>query len=173
MKGRNKFVDEAGRRKEQICSREPDFDAETKMDEALAEALGDFRLCVQTWSDSVLNRPRKALAEAPRGRVWRLAAGWTFACLLLAVAVSGGIYQLGRVRHPAPEMAHRQAPPITAPVAVDKAVPTPITEQDVTSEAKPASKEEDLMTSVDADIAQSVPDALQSLVQLMAEDGTQ
>jgi hypothetical protein len=173
MKGRDKFVDDEGRRKEQIRSGDPNSNAEPRMDEDLAAAIGDFRLCVQTWSDSVLSRPCKALAEAPRGRVWRLAAGWAFACLLLAVAVSGGVYQLGRLRHPAPQLAQRQALPIAAPVADDHTSSAPVTERSVASTAKPAPEEEDLMTSVDADIAQSVPDALQSLAQLMAEDGTQ
>ena len=127
-------------------------------DEALDEALRDFRLSVHAWSEAAYCRPRRALAAAPRYRVWRLAAGWALGCVLVAGAVSGGV----QVRH------HKQQE--LARIAALK-------QAEATDRLRLAQEEKDrdeeLLAKVDSDVSREVPSAMEPLAQLMAEDESQ
>jgi hypothetical protein len=125
-------------------------------DEALDEALRDFRLSVHAWSDAACNRPRTALAPAHRRRVWRLAAGWALGCALVAGGVSGGFYE-----------HHQREMKIAAARAAEQ--------QRLAAEQRDRlakEEEEDLLAKVDRDISREVPSAMEPLAQLMDEDET-
>ncbi len=123
------------------------------LDPALQQALGDFKASVHAWSEAMANRPR-TVREVVVRRTWRLAAGWAMACVLLAGAVSGGVYE----RHQRQEQARI--------VAVREA------EQQRQFAAQRAREEEDLLAKVDSDVSREVPSALEPLASLMTEDAT-
>ena len=133
---------------------------EELLSEELEAALGNFRKCVLAWSESAYTRPRRALAAAPRARVWRLAMGWALGCVLVAgVGVSGGVHwthhrhELARVA--AVKLATQQAE---------------AAEQQRLAVAQQAQDEEELLAKVDSDVSREVPSAMEPLAQLMAED---
>jgi hypothetical protein len=122
------------------------------LDTELLQALKNFQSSVHAWSSAAYNRPRTP-AQVVRRRSWRLAAGWALGCALVAGSVSGGVYE----RHHRQEMARiaaaRQA------------------EQQRQAAAQRVSPEdEDLLAKVDSDVSRTVPDAMEPLAQLMAED---
>jgi hypothetical protein len=125
------------------------------LDAELAQVLGDFRLSVHAWSEAAYSRPRRALAEAPRYRVWRLATGWALGCVLVAGAVSGGV----QVRH------HKQQE--LARIATLKQAEA-TERQRLAAEEK--DRDEELLAKVDSDVSQEIPSAMEPLTQLMAED---
>lgn len=120
----------------------------------LGEALRDFRLSVHAWSDAVYNRPRAAI-EPVKNRIWRLTAGWSLGCVLVAGSVSGGVYQ-----------HHRQQ---LARIAAARQAE----QQRLAAQARASQEEEDLLAKVDSDVSREVPSAMEPLAQLMAEDETQ
>lgn len=122
----------------------------------LNDALGDFRLSVQAWSDAVYSRPRTAPA-APRAKLWRLAAGWALSCLLVA-GISGGAFQ-----------HHRQQMAAAHARIVERE--RQAVEQQVQQEALLAKADSEL-AMVDSDVSRSVPSAMEPLAQLMAGDTT-
>jgi hypothetical protein len=131
---------------------------EERLDADLKEALSDFRASVLAWSEAAYNRPRTALAAAPRNRVWRLAAGWALGCVLVAGAVSGGVFEGVHVRQHRQELAR-----IEAAQAVER-------QRQIS--AQQAREEEELLAKVDSDVSREVPSAMEPLAQLMATDET-
>jgi signal recognition particle subunit SEC65 len=119
----------------------------------LAEALKNFRLGMTAWSDRELSRPR-AVAVVHR-RVWRLAAGWALGCVLIAGAVSGGVYEQHRAKEEARVAALQKA------------------EQQRLAAVEQAREEEELLAKVDSDVSREVPSAMEPLAQMMAEDENQ
>src|SRR5208283_1748510 len=105
------------------------------LDAEFEQALKNFRLSVHAWSDELYNRPRTALAVAPRRKVWRLAAGWALGCALVVGGVSGGVYERNHQRELARIAAVREAE-----------------HQRQLAEQK-AREEEELMAMVDNDVA--------------------
>ncbi len=116
------------------------------LDPALKAALDNFRQSVHSWSEAAYNRPRMQVAS--RRRLWRLATGWALGCVLVAGAVSGGVYgrHLKQARAEAVLEAEHQRQ-----LAADR-------------------EAEELMADVDSDISRQVPSAMEPLAQLMAED---
>jgi hypothetical protein len=125
---------------------------EEALEPMLEEALANFRSTVLAWSDAAYHRPRTALAAAPRHRLWRLAAGWSLGCVLIAGGVSGGFYE------------HRHRQEVARMAAVREAE-----HQRQVAEQR-AREEEDLLAKVDSDVSREVPSAMEPLAQLMAED---
>ena len=123
------------------------------LDPELKQALGDFKASVHAWSEAMYGRPQKAHLTVAH-RTWRLAAGWAMACVLLAGAVSGGVYERHQRQEQARIAAARQA-----------AAQRQMAEQR-------AREEEDLMANVDSDVSREVPSALEPLASLMTEDTT-
>jgi len=121
----------------------------------LREALGNFKLSVDAWSDAMMSRPREA--KAPARTNLSAVTKWALACVVFAGTVSGGLYQ----NHQQLEAAKVEA--------------ARIAEQQRELEAARIAKlnEEDLMANVDSDVARQVPSALQPLATLMAEDEAQ
>ena len=145
-------VTAVGQAKVEDKDRLPEFE----LDPSLAEALSDFRSSVHAWSDTIYNRPRRALAAAPRRRVWRLAAGWALGCAMIAGGLSGGVYQVQHrkelARIAAVQLAEQQR------------------QQRLAAEEQARLEEEDLLAKVDSDVAREVPAAMEPLAQLMVGD---
>jgi len=140
--------------------------AEDELTPELDLALRDFRLSVHAWSEAVMNRPRQALAAAPPRQVWRSAAGWALSYLLIACAVTAGVFE------------HRRQPVHRAEVRLPEQ-PRLATETGAKPESKPPTKryiqqarqeDEELLAKVDRDISRAVPSAMEPLGQLMAWD---
>jgi hypothetical protein len=126
------------------------------MDEAeMDRVLRDFRSSVHAWSEAVYTRPRQLSDMAPRRAAWRKAAAWCLGCVL-ATGVAGGGFL---------ELQHRQE------VARIAAAREAQHQRDLT-EARARAAEEEL-AKVDGDIAREVPNAMEPLAQLMAEDESQ
>jgi len=139
-----------GQAKVEDRDRSPEFE----LDPSMAEALRDFRMSVHAWGESVYDRPRRALAAAPRRRVWRLAAGWALGCALIAGGLSGGLY----------DVQHRKE--LTRIAAIQRAEQQ--RQHRLASEEQARLEEEDLLAKVDSDVAREVPAAMEPLAQLMA-----
>jgi len=127
-----------------------------EQDAELKEVLSHFKQSVDAWSAAVYARPRTveaALEAVARRRSWRLAAGWAMALVLVAGGVSGGVFehvqrQQAAQRAAAAERAHEQ----------ERAA------------AERRQQDQKLMATVDTDISQEVPSAMEPLAELM-EDG--
>ncbi len=121
----------------------------------LHEALGNFKLSVDAWSEAMISRPREA--KAPARTNWSPVIKWALGCVVFAGTVSGGLYQ----NHQQLETAKVEAARIAA--------------QQREMEAAKLAKvdEEDLMANVDSDVARQVPSALEPLATLMTEDEAQ
>jgi hypothetical protein len=120
-----------------------------ELDPALKQALGDFKASVHAWSESAANRPHAIRAVA--GRTLRLVAGWGLASILIAGAASGGLYEHHHQQELARIAAEREAA------------------QQREIAAQRAQATEKMLASVDSDVSQEVPDALEPLAALSTE----
>ncbi len=120
------------------------------LDPVLKQALGEFKASVRGWSDAAYSRPRATREIVLRRR--QFAAGWSFAAVLLAGALSGGLYQ----RH------HQQ---VAAQLEAQRAAEQQ-RQADVQQKALEAQKDEEILASVDKDLAREAPSALEPLAQL-------
>lgn len=118
-------------------------------DRELNQALANFRLSVHAWSEAAYNRPRKA-AAAVRRRSWRPAAAWALGCVLAAGSVGGGLYD----RHHRRELAR---------IAAVQAA----RQRQLAATRKAREQDAKLMATVDQDVSQEVPSAMEPLAQLM------
>lgn len=153
------FMDRWTKKSNELGEREA-LDSRTTgepMDEALQQALVDFKLSIHAWSDAELSRPR-TLAQGVRHRSWRLAAGVALGCTLIAGGVSGGIYE----RH----QRQQEAAKIAAEARAAQ-------QQRLVAAEKTRQDEEDLLAKVDSDVSRETPSAMEPLAQLMAEDEVQ
>lgn len=126
-----------------------------KLEPGLREALGDFKLSVDAWSEAMISRPREA--KSPVRTNWSAVTKWALGCIVFAGTVSSGVYQ-----------NHRQ-------VETAKVEAARIAEQQREMEAAKVAKvnEEDLMANIDSDVARQVPSALQPLATLMTDEEAQ
>ena len=127
-------------------------------DPVLTEALRHFKASVEAWSEAEYHRPRTIAAAAHR--TWRLAASWALGCVLVAGSAAGIVV----------ERRHQQSLARTA--AMQKAA------QQKSAAQQPATapanvEDEDLLATVDRDVSQQVPTALEPLTQLMDNNGTE
>ena len=118
----------------------------------LASALRDFRNSVRAWSDAAYNRPRIMHEAAPRRGAWRKAAAWSLASALAFGVAGGGVL----------EYQHRQE--MTRVAAAREA------EHQRQLAEERAREAEQQLARVDIDVARQVPNAMEPLAQLMAED---
>jgi len=125
-----------------------------ELEPELKEALLNFKLSVESWSDAAYSRPRPTL-EVHGRRIWRLAAGWALGCALVAGAVSGGVHEL-HVRQEQARIA----------VAAQQ-------EKQRLAAEEQAREEEDLLAKVDSEVSREVPSAMEPLAQMMTEDQSQ
>jgi hypothetical protein len=122
----------------------------------LEGALREFRMSVHAWSEAAYSRPRTA-APAARHRNWRLAAGWALGCVLAAGSLAGEVYE------------HHQRQELARMAAARRA------EQQRMAAERLRTRQEDtnLLATVDSDVSQAVPEAMEPLAQLMDDGGTQ
>jgi predicted nucleic acid-binding Zn ribbon protein len=124
-------------------------------DAEFEEALKNFKSSVHAWSDAAYSRPRTVAREV-RVRSWRLAAGWALGCVLVAGSVSGGLME----RHYRAELARIAA----QQRAVEQA------RQLQQQQARAKITDEVLLADVDSAVSRQVPDAMEPLAQMMADD---
>ena len=122
-----------------------------ELDPALRQTLSDFKASVHAWSEAAASRPR-TVREIVVRRTWRLAAGWGLASILLAGAASGGLYEHYHQQELARIAAEREA----------------AHQREVAAERAQAT--EKMLASVDSDVSQEVPDALEPLAALSTQD---
>jgi hypothetical protein len=116
----------------------------------LDEALKNFKLSVDSWSESAYST-RRIVESAPR-RNWRPAAAWALGCALVASSVSGVVYKRHEVQLKAKQDAENRL----------------VAQQKQAADLQTAD-EENLLASVDSDVSRQVPSAMEPLAQ-MAED---
>jgi hypothetical protein len=141
-------------RKDQDVNLTGHADDPEKLEPEVREALGNFKLSVDAWSESMMSRPREA--KAPLRTNWSAVTKWALGCVVFAGTVSGGVYQ-----------NHKQ-------VEAGKLEAARMAEQQHATEAAKLTNadEEDLMADVDSDVARQVPSALQPMATLMNDDET-
>jgi len=131
--------------------------AQESQDLELEQALKDFKLSVDAWSDAAYSRPR-TVAHTVRRRNWRLAVGWALGCVLVAGSLSGGLYegnhQLELKRMEAQQRAALQQKQLEE------------------QQARAKISDEVLLADVDSDVSRQVPSALEPLAQMMGDDET-
>jgi len=121
-------------------------------DQTLKQALSDFKANVCAWSTAEFNRPRTVSVTVVR-RTWRMAAGWALASVLLAGALSGGVFE---------QRYRREQERIAAARTAEH-------QREVAAAQARAKAEADLFAQVDTDVSQEVPDALEPLAELSAQ----
>lgn len=148
---------------------------EAQVSPEVERALKHFKASMDAWSDAARSQPRTLEKTVPRGS-WQLAAGWALACLLFAGSVTVAVH----------EVVHRQQmAKLAAQEAEQKAAAQRVIAEQVavqaqnrapaakTTKQETGTKDEDLLASVDQDVSQQVPAAMEPLAQLMDEDGAQ
>lgn len=119
----------------------------------LERALGEFRLCIRAWSEAV-SPHALAVSHAPREHSsWRRTLAWALGVVLTVGAASGTLMD----RH------HQQ-------VLRAQAQQRELQRQRALAQER-AREMDELLANVDHDISQEVPDALEPLAQMMADDG--
>jgi hypothetical protein len=83
-----------------------------------------------------------------------VAAGWALGCVLAAGSLGGGLY----------EHHHRQE------LAKVAAAAEAARQQKLEAEQRAAKENDDLLAKVDSEVSRQVPQAMEPLAQLMAED---
>ncbi len=132
---------------------EPTLMEIAELDPVMKQALGDFKASVHAWSDAALSRPR-TVREVIVHRTWRLAAGWGLAAALLLGSVSGGLYE-----------HHRRA------VEAQAAARLAEQQHELAVQQARQRAEDDILLSLDSDIAREVPSAMEPLAA-MTEDSS-
>lgn len=123
-----------------------------EQDTDVKQALANFRASVHAWGEAAYSRPR-AVEMTARRRSWRLAAGMTLASVLVAGTVAGGVWE-HQQQQEAARVAAQQAREQQLEAAQER--------------ARQADRK--LMTSVDSEISQQVPSAMEPLAQMMMTD---
>ncbi len=136
--------DENGKRSEALEKQET-------VEPELGEALGNFKASVDAWSEAMMSRPREV--KAPARTNWSAITKWALGCVVFAGTVSGGVYQ----NHKQQEAAKVEAARVAE-------------QQRELSAHKVKIQDDELMASVDSDIAREVPSALEPMASLMTDD---
>ncbi len=117
----------------------------------LEQAIGDFRQCVHAWSEAAYSRPRVETCWA-RHRSWRLVVGWALGGVLAVGSLSGALI----VRHQRQEMAK---------IAAAQAA----RQRQLAAEER-TQQDRNLLTTVNDEVSQAVPQAMEPLAELMNGD---
>lgn len=144
-------------------------------DKLLSEALANFKSSVDAWSEAEYSRPRSVAGTARPS--WRRAAGWALALVLALVSLAGWMAVRHRIQGPAQNSAQQATPRQAAP-QVTAPDPVTIDGQAVAPEKQPQkiqanNRDEDLLATVDSEVSQQVPAAMDPLAQLMYENSTE
>jgi len=123
-------------------------------DPVLEQALKNFKASVDAWSEAAMSRPRTVKVVR---HSWRLAAGWAMGCVLAVGSLTGALYER--------QMRQEQARIAAAKAAAHKAAQQRLAAMEQVS----GESDQDLLATVDSDISQAVPAAMEPLAQLMDE----
>ncbi|MDR3741004.1 MAG: hypothetical protein P4L40_18460 [Terracidiphilus sp.] len=161
-------------RNEMKKAEEPLLDefVKAELDPVLKQALGEFKASVHAWSEAEFARPRTVHAEAHGLR--RVALGWSIAGVLLAGGVSG-VVMAGHHDRQSPTVATVHEAPRTQQRAAEPVQRASVNEdgqQAVNPKAAPVAQEEELLASVDSAVSRTVPSAMEPLVDMGTESGT-
>jgi hypothetical protein len=130
--------------------------SDRQLDEAqINEVLKSFRQSVHAWSDAALSLPRSEVRVAVH-RGWRLAAAWALGCVLAAASLAGGFYERHERQMAAAMSAEHEAQ-----------------QRQLAAQQSKRQTDEELLATVDSDIARTVPAAMEPLAQLMDEGESQ
>ena len=163
-----------------------------KMELELEQALKHFKSSVDAWSEAAYNRPRTAAKLAVR-HGWRMAASWALGCAVVMGSLAGAmhvvVHRQEMARIAAQKAAEQRAaaaqgttqPAGAQPVSAQTDKKTPAatmrkvsaTQDSAQARDSARGQDEDLMASVDSDVSQAVPAAMEPLAQLMDDNGTQ
>jgi hypothetical protein len=129
-------------------------------DPVVAQALKNFKASVDAWSESAMSRPRtvRTLRHS-----WRLAAGWALGCVLAAGSLTGGLYEHQHGQEQARIAAQQRAERIAQRQRAVASHP---------GASAAVAEDQDLLATVDSDVSQEVPAAMEPLAQLMDDTGT-
>lgn len=135
-------------------------------DPELVQALKHFKASMDAWSDAGLSLPR-TVAKTDARRVWRFAASWALGCVLAAGSLTIAVHEFVHSKAAAGQTAQKtmQKEPAAAQAAGAQAqnrAPAPAADWQ-----KAGAQDEDLLASVDKDVSEQVPAALEPLAQLM------
>lgn len=133
--------------------------------EVLEEALRNFKLSVDAWSEAAYSRERAV--QTVRHRSWRLAVSWALGCALVAGSMSGVLYERHHQQVLA-DAAHRDEQRKLSQEQQERRLQAEQQAQARQDESQ--QDEEDLLAKVDSDVSRSVPDAMEPLAQLMADE---
>lgn len=139
----------------------------------LKQALQHFKASMDAWSEAELSRPRTAARQAPR-HSWHRTAGWALGCVLAAGSLTGAVHEAVQ-RHEAALLAAHKAAPIQATASRQAALATDAqtsSSRTAAAEANASAQNEDLLATVDSEVSQMVPEAMEPLAQLMDNSGT-
>ena len=143
-------------------------------DPELAEALKNFKASVDAWSDAAYTRPRTTAITARHG--WRLAAGWALGCALAAASLAGGVFEhqhrkelakAAAVKAAAQNAAHQRLAAERSAAKAQEALEERAATEDAGATANGTSADENLMATVDSDVSQGVPAAMEPLALMM------
>ena len=121
-------------------------------DTILEDALKNFRQSVHEWSGAAYSRPRVDVRVTAHSG-WRLATAWALGGVLAVCSLSTGIY----------EHHHRQV------VAAQIKAALEARQRQLAAQERARMSDEDLLATVDSDVARTVPAAMEPLAQMMDE----
>jgi ribosomal protein S25 len=148
-------------------------------DPVLSEALKHFKASVDAWSEAAYSRPR--MIERTLGHSWRLAAGWALGCVLAAGSLAGGVFEhqhrqeLAKIASmkAAQKAAHERLLAAQAAAAAQEALEDKTSNERSNAATSKTNADENLLATVDSDVSQEVPVAMEPLAQLMDVNGSQ
>ena len=131
--------------------------SELELEPEIRQALNDFKSSVHAWSDQQYTRAR-AVAVPTRRSLWRPAAGWSIAAVLLAASMGGGTYYEHQ-QQVTRQLAAQHAAELERQAAQKRA-------QEV------ARRDEEMLASVDSDVSREVPSAMEPFARLIDESAS-
>jgi hypothetical protein len=143
----------------------------------MEQALRHFKASMDAWSEAALSRPR-TMAKTSVRRTWRLAASGALACLLAAGSLTAVVHHRQEMAKLTAQKAAQQAAEVRAAAEREAASHARALEQNraqaaATVKQEAGTQDEDLLASVDQDVSQQVPAAMEPLAQLMDDNGTE
>ncbi len=153
MNGRHPIKNKTNNAANQAAPLSPE---EAAQDPMLQAVLQDFRASIHAWSDATYHTKSLVLSEGPRRTLWNQSLAWSLSLVLAIGVASTGAY----------EYHHRE-------LARQAAAQREVEHQRQLALEEHAREVDELLAKVDSDVSQEVPNAMEPLASLMAEDESQ
>jgi len=148
-------------------------------DPVLNEAVKHFKSSMDAWSEAAYRRPRAVVKMA--GPRWRLATGWALGCLLAVGGLAGGVVEHQRRQElaklaavkAAQRAAHERLVAARSAAAAQEALDEQPAAEHINAVTSRTTSDQNLLATVDKDVSQEVPAAMEPLAQLMDDSGSQ